>query len=497
MQTNKIKYAISSGHHLTSKVIEEVMLAGGNAYDGLIAGFCAMTITEPAMASMLAGGFVNVLESNGKNFILDFFCQTPINKRNSNNKYDEIIVDFGESQETFYAGPASIAVSGAVKMIHYFLRYYCKLPLKELVQPAMSLANDGVKLTDFQAEDLQLLRHIFGLNSSGRDIFFVEERCKGVGENIQMKEFGDFLDYFANQPAEWFYKDHVAKEISKYCTEAGGALTMMDFSEYELHFSTPHEFEYANKTCSVVPLPSLGGGLLHLFLNTLSKSNYSFFSKEHTEALLNGFDNCYPFLKDGQKLFSKLNGDSEQGNTPTIIPGGTSHFNILDKYGNAVSLSVSIGEGSGFFVPGTQIHANNMLGETALLPSGLDSWIPNTRLNSMMCPTFVFGENRELELMCGTGGATRIPFSIAQVLDGYYRGNLELLEAIHAPRMYKKAEVCYAEKGLDLSGVASDVNLKVWSDLELLFGGVHAISIKDSSAFGDSRREGDAIITYY
>ena len=95
-------------------------------------------------------------------------------------------------------------------------------------------------------------------------------------------------------------------------------------------------------------------------------------------------------------LYNKLETIKQQASGPLkqffthLKTGGTTHFNVIDRWGNAVSLSSSNGEGSGFFVEGTDIQLNNMLGEAALLPGGFHSWTPNTRLSSLMTPTMVF-----------------------------------------------------------------------------------------------------------
>ena len=97
------------------------------------------------------------------------------------------------------------------------------------------------------------------------------------------------------------------------------------------------------------------------------------------------------------------------------LRGSTSHLNVVDHAGNAVALTTTIGEGSGYYIPGTMIHMNNMLGEPYLLPSGLHSWIPDKRLSSMMAPAITVNEKGYPKLVMGTGGAGRIPFMLSQV----------------------------------------------------------------------------------
>ncbi len=490
----RIKYAVATGHHLTSKVAYDILEAGGNAFDATVAAFLLMSITEPAMSSAFAGGFVNIHSVERGNLLIDYFTQTPVSKQLAKPKYEEIIVDFGASKESFYAGPASMAVSGAMYMIHHLIDHFCTMPLKELAKPAQEYAVNGVALTNFQAVDLELLKSIFGLNESGRNIFFNMDGLKKQGDFIKMSAYSDFLESFAREKQDWVYRGEIAHSLVKHCEENGGYLTHADFESYQLKISKPFMFKLGDIDISVPGLPSLGGGLMYKYTKALWKDVNASNTKEYFARSVEAFDLCEPYLKDGTKLFEDIayNGHSMSSN---IMTNGTSHFNILDKKGNAVSLSVSIGEGSGYFIPNTDIHVNNMLGETALLPNGLDSWQLNQRLSSMMCPLLAYQDHR-LIMSAGTGGATRIPFSLAQVLYNRFKLNKSLLEAIKAPRMYKNSQVCYLESGINYTEELIDVDVKQWSEPELLFGGVHGIDMLEGEAQGDSRREGNALIKY-
>lgn len=487
--------AVASGHHITTKVMSEVLKAGGNAFDATVAGILVMTISEPAMASLMAGGFANVFSVKDGNFIIDYFCQTPINKTQKNPNYTEIEVDFGESQEYFYAGPASMAVSGAVKMIHYFLDNYCRMELKELARPAMEYCSEGLSLTEFQALDLNLLRDIFGLQKAGKEIFFKEDsQVKKTGDKIYMSDFTDFLESFIREKSDWFYKSEIAELVCNYTQSQGGWLQKEDFEKYTLNITKPLLFKLSDHTISAPSLPSLGGGLQALFCQTIKNRKSDHLSSDHVNNLIQGFEACSPFLKDGPALLSHLNESEEFIKTAPFLAGGTSHFNVTDKWGNGISLSISIGEGSGYFIPGTNIHMNNMLGETALLPNGLDSWHLSKRLMSMMSPTIVFGENNFPQYLLGTGGATRIPFTLGQTLYNLLILKMDLDTSIHSPRMYKKDKLVYIEKGFDMKDYETKLDIKQWDTLELLFGGVHVIDLKNNIAIGDIRREGNAWI---
>ncbi len=334
---NSIYHAVATGHHKTSEVANNILLAGGNAFDATVAAFLTLSITEPAMASSFAGGFVNIHSAESGNFLIDYFTQTPLNKTAQSPNYTEVVVDFGASQERFYAGPASMAVSGAMAMIHYLVENHCRMTLKELIKPAQSLAVQGVELTNFQALDLDLLQSIFGLEDRGKEIFFRHATLKKEGDIIQMEAYADFLESLAHENKAWVYRGEVAETVVRFCEENGGYLTRKDFEQYELLIKKPFTFNLGNHRISAPGLPSLGGGLLYRFTKQLWAKSVFPSEPLYFDRLLEAFDACEPYLKDGKKLFDSIFGNSS--NTATnIIAGGTSHFNILDPYGKWSSI---------------------------------------------------------------------------------------------------------------------------------------------------------------
>ena len=494
---SKIKYAIAAGHHLTAKTAEDILAAGGNAFDACVAAYLVSFVAEPLMASAGAGGFANIYTPDKGNFILDFFCQTPSNNSISQPNYKEILLDFGESQETFFVGPASMAVPGAMALVQYLVEHYCSIPLRELVIPAQTLAKNGVALTDFQAYDLQLLNTILTDSEEGRALFASDGQVKKKGDILLMPQYTDFLESYAREKPDWFYRGEPALSVTDYAREHGGYIRYEDFRNYQVIRREPFLFPYGDQYISVPPLPSLGGGLLALFLRKTAEKKYEVGSKEHFTILRNAYHNSFPYGKDVASLVAEMHlhyPNYTSIDSADISTSGTSHFNICDDKGNAIALSTSIGEGCTYFIPGTNMQMNNMLGETALLPDGLDSWKQDARLNSMMCPTIVFDQARAPSILIGTGGATRIPFSISQTLMNYYEHKMPLYEAIHFPRIYESENQIYLEKGYDYNTADIDKTIRVWEELDMVFGGTHSIDLVNKQAVGDRRREGVAKI---
>ena len=169
----------------------------------------------------------------------------------------------------------------------------------------------------------------------------------------------------------------------------------------------------------------------------------------------------------------------------------------MDAAGNAVTLTMTIGEGSGIYIPGTGIHMNNMLGEASLQPEGLHTWLPDSRLNSMMAPTIVQDVADEEVMLLGSGGASRIPFMLSQVIDNVYNHDMNLQQSIEAPRVHFEHDVFQVESSkyprIDLY---NGHTIRHWNEMSLFFGGVHAIRKHHDvlEAYGDRRRHGREIL---
>ncbi len=487
-----MKYAIAAGHNATADTAEAILLAGGNAVDAAIAAYLTAFVAEPCMASGGGGAFANIRSADGKMWLVDFFCQTPkVKKPVAALEFEPIEVDFGTAKEVFYTGKGSVGVPGSFAGLFAMHERFGTIPMKELVQLPIQYAKEGALIDDFQSEDLELLKAILAVEETGRRLFYKNEKVRTKGDYIRMPDFANFLETIALEGVDLFYKGEIAQVITK-SQEQGGYLTMADFEDYEVEFRRPLSFSYRGKKIFTNPLPSIGGSLLAHYLTELESFKFSerAFSNEHLKKLFTAFQNCESINRRPAALAKSL----EQILSPNKKHGSTTHFNIVDQFGNAVSLTATVGEGSGIFIPGTDIQLNNMLGEGALMPDGFHSWDTDVRLSSMMAPTLMTDMEGQLELVTGTGGAGRIPAAITQVIHYLLDYEIPLEKAVNAPRVYLGEQTFNVEPGFeaeDLSGL-DEVQLKNWNDQSLFFGGVHSIEVKADhfNASGDLRRDG-------
>lgn len=482
------KQAIAAGHEETLATAKIILQNGGNAFDAAIAAYLSMFITEPCMASAGAGGFAMCYTPSGEVEMLDFFTQTPLSKPDlAQRDFYPIKVNFGNEVETFHLGLASAATPGAIAGIYELHRKFGSMPMSELIQPAMKLAKEGVLLNTFQALDLTLLEAIFRVDPSMKSVFFNGDELKKEGDLLYFPQFADFLEFLKSEGADGFYKGEISKIVANDSLESGGYLRRSDFENYKSVWRKPLVINGKHQVC-LPNAPSLGGAIMALLLH-FKKEFKGDFAKAmaHTKThfskpsqLEEGMRTHFP------ELIYNLKNDSK-------ATKGTSHFNIVDKFGNAIALTTTIGEGSGYFIPGTNMQMNNMLGEDFLLPDGFHSWQPNVRLNSMMTPTIVLDKNHHFKYAGGSGGAARIPYMIAQVIDNLFEQKMSLKDATEKGRLHVNEGLLHFEKGANFEAIPNGIKLNQWDEQSLFFGGVHSVFKNEDGNLeskGDARRYG-------
>lgn len=481
--------AISAGHEITLSVAQEILLAKGNAFDAAIAAYFAMFITEPCMASAGGNGFALIKAVNKPVQFYDFFCQTPIKKQMNDSDFYPVSIDFGSESEEYHIGLGAAAVPGSIAGIFALHKNLGSIPIKELVQPAINLAKKGVIMNAFQSYDLGLLEPIYKQDKSVKDIFFKNGKIISEGDLLKMPRMADFLEYIAQEGKQGFYHGEIAQQVVADSIERGGFLRRADFENYQVNIGEAFTIPYKNKQIHLPNGPSKGGAALALMLSQMdSRPNGIALAIKKAQLMIK------------QESDIKKNVDAlYRDNNFSLQPGlssnrGTSHFNILDQYGNAIALTSSIGEGCGYFIPGTDMQLNNMLGEIFLLPNGAHSWTPNTRLHSMMTPTMLSNKDGQIEFIAGSGGASRIPYAIGQVIHHLYDRQKNLSEATLEPRFHFQDDLFQVEKRGQW--VQNDSKVNIWDEEGIYFGGVHSIYKNGDSieAIGDARRHGRSIV---
>ena len=488
-----MSFAIAAGHDATADTALEILKSGGNAFDAAIAAMMTAFAAEPGMASCGGGAFANVRKAGDQCLIYDFFSQTPKYKRPVGEiDFFPIEVDFGTTIEVFHVGKGATAVPGMIAGLLTIHEQLGTIPLNRLVEIPIQYAKEGVQINQFQYYDYKLLENIFRIDPKAQPIFFKDGVLKNVGETIKMPGLADFLDLMAKEGAAAFYKGEIAGKIIRDYKEGGGYLSQEDFDDYEVIIRQPLEFEYKGKTIFTNPFPSIGGKLIAHTMHFLEEESLSseVLGNEHLKKLYKALQKTDALGKSSHDLKSSLNEILNKNKKH----GSTTQFSIVDKWDNAISLTMTIGEGCGYFVENTDIQMNNMLGEAALLPNGFHSWDPDIRLSSMMAPTIVLGQNQRTEIVTGSAGASRIASAISQLLHYLIDYKVSVEQAVNFPRVHLEHGVFNIESGFKHNLASTDFKeeFKEWDSKSLFFGGVHTILSRKGSLYasGDDRRDG-------
>ena len=479
-----MKYAIATGHYSTTEAAELVIRSGGNVWDAAIAAHWAMCMSEPCMASLGGAGIAMISTEKGAVEQLDFFCQTPQRFNQDADELIDVLVDFGSTEEHYFAGHASIAVPGTVAGLFALHERYGSIPMTELVQPAMAICRDGVVLNNFQQYDLSLLKKIQELDSYLRDQFLDNHsEVLASGQITKNPSLVDTLDFLSRDGMRAFYEGEIA-QLFFSIHEGRGHCVSSDFSNYKARWSVPGRLEIGERIMHVPSRPSLGGYVLAEYIKEF---------KENKGTVEDRWAKAFVSIRDIRAdLWTYVDG-IDDGSAYNPFTRGTSHFSIMDEKGNAISLTSTIGEGSGVVIPDTGIHLNNMLGEEGLLPNGLNTWRLDQRLDSMTTPVIVTDKQNRPCIAIGSAGAKRIPFVIAQCVQHILNG-MDIQEAINHPRLYDDGNSIQVEPGISLEAIAVEQNY--WEEQNLFFGGIQGVQKKvdDLRAGADPRREGSAVI---
>jgi len=501
--------AVAAGHPATAEAAAWALEEGGNAFDAAMAGLCAACVAEPVLTSLGGGGFLLAHQGGRKNTLYDFFVQTPVQKRSvSELDFYPILADFGTAQQEFHIGMGSIATPGTIKGLFRIHGELGSLPMREIVKPAVDFARNGIVLNPLQAYIFSIVAPIYLSTDSARKIYSsdqVDDSLAIEGENLRQPELADALELLAIEGERLFYQGEMGAELVAACESGGGYLTKADLGNYRVVKRQPLAYDYLNARILTNPTPSSGGSLIrfaHALLESKDQGKFGF--AQHLMLLSE--------VMKQTNLARMENGQFETGTVGELLhpetiarfrsalsghpvnSRGTTHISVVDGQGNAASLTLSNGEGSGYVLPGTGIMLNNMLGEEDLNPEGFHRWNTGVRVSSMMAPTLAIDHERVIAT--GSGGSNRLRTAILQVLNNLYYFGMDVREAVDSPRLHVEKDLLSIEPGFPESVVdelcAGYHDYHRWTEKNLFFGGTHTV-ISDGRGFsgaGDPRRGG-------
>lgn len=484
-QANFEKAAVSSAHPLASLVGKEILARGGNAVDAAIAVQYALAVVYPNAGNIGGGGFMVVHTKEGESTTIDFREQAP------GKAYRDMYLD--EKGEPIDAmsrdGHLAAGVPGTVAGMQLAHEMFGSMPMKELIQPAIELAEGGFGITQREARGLNRNKEDF-LKYSTKPSAFVKEAKWIENDTLFQPELASTLRRIQQEGTRGFYEGETADLIVEEMKRGGGIITHEDLLNYKATVREPVVFEYKGYKIISMGLPSSGGVLLQQMFRALEDypiADYGFQSKEAVQLMIEVERRAYAdralYLGDAdfvdvpvaelvEKAYVKSrmsdyipgratkSSDIEAGEVRNIQEKEeTTHFSIADGMGNVVSLTTTINGayGNRVVVGGAGFILNNEMDDFSAKPGSPNKFgllgaeanaiEPGKRMLSAMSPTVVLKEGKPL-LVVGTPGGSTIITSVFQTLVNILDFELTPEEAVNSPKFHHqwKPDVIYIEK---------------------------------------------------
>ena len=531
---------VSSQEALASQIGIDILQQGGNAVDAAVAVGYALAVTLPRAGNVGGGGFMMVyLKDQDKTIAIDYREMAP-NKAHKDmflNENGDAVTKLSRSHGL------AIGVPGTVMGLNQALEKYGSLSLKKVIQPAIKLARDGIKVTPDLAVSLDGLKRRLLKWPSTAEIFFKADGSNyEIGEVLKQPELAHTLSLIAEKGTNGFYKGETAEKIAKAVQQAGGMMTVKDLANYKAIEREPVSGTYRGYKVVSMPPPSSGGvhiiemlnvlenfplrelghntaQTIHLMAETM-KYAYADRSKhlgdpDFTRVPLKQLtDKAYAKQIADKIIFNKATPSSEikPAKFAPYESDQTTHYSVVDKWGNLVSntYTLNFSYGSGLVAKGTGILLNNEMDDFSAKPGvpngyGLiggeaNSVQPQKRPLSSMSPTIVFDSKDNPVLVTGTPGGSRIITTTLQVILNVIDHQLNITEASNAPRIHHQwmPDEIRVEKSLNKDTIRILESMGHKIHVKSAMGSTQSIELTEQGLFGasDLRRAGSAVVGY-
>jgi len=463
--------AVVSAHRLASVAGVMMLEQGGNAVDAVIATQLALAVVYPSAGNIGGGGFFVARLKNGKNITIDYREMAP------GNASRDMYLDVNGNAQTKLSidGHLASGVPGTIAGLFACLKY-AKLPFKTLIGPAIQLAENGFAISASQANAFNDLKDEFIKLNTSIPVFVKNDAWK-EGNILVQKDLAATLKRIRDKGLKGFYEGETARLIVEEMKKGNGIITEKDLKNYTVKTRTPIVFNYKGYEILTMPPTSSGGIILEQMLKMVEKRNIAsmkFLSTESvqlmTEVERRAFADRSKFLgdpdfvnipykalvsdkylDDRMRSYSpdkaSLSVDIEPGTVPPEESQETTHISVIDKDGNAVSVTTTLNNsyGSRTVVTGAGFIMNDEMDDFSVKPGvpnmygaiggEANSIVPGKRMLSSMTPTIVL-KNKQPYLVVGTPGGTTIPTSVFQTIVDILDFGLSADDAVNKPKFH-------------------------------------------------------------
>ena len=532
--TKSLNGMVVSQNALSSDIGIKILDMGGNAVDAAVAVGFSLATTLPRAGNLGGGGFMLIyLKERDEIFYIDYRSKSPRNSSIEKLLGTKQIPDRNSKlwERVDYTYLAS-AVPGTVYGLLEAHKNFGRLELQEIMKPVIEQAENGVTVTsdlNYVIEVTPQLR----ADKESYSIFFDNDEPLKEFSVIKRPDLANTFKEISKNGVKGFYEGVIADKIVSAMEKNNGLITHEDLKNYKSFFRMPIAINYKGHKVYTAAPPSGGGITLLTALGILNNIDIKKYKNDSTktyhflaEALRRGHNNRSHYVGDPEyfdvpitellsierikELISSI--DSNKSSTvEDVIPykprkesKDTTHYSIIDKDGNAVSNTYTLGLsfGSGVTIPDTGILMNSQMnnfayrygnkGDISRGASPGNRFEPGKKPMSTMAPTIVFDKNNDLFLITGSPGGSDIPAAILRVITGVIDFELDIGEATMLPRIHKD----WPYEGLEHErAVSRDIVRRLKSmghktEYEMTIGSTQSIHVVDGVNYGfaDLRR---------
>ncbi len=464
------KAMVVSAREEASKIGAAILKKGGNAFDAMVATELALAVAYPYAGNIGGGGFMVYRKANGETGALDYREKAPLSatKNMFLDKDGKIIK--GKSTES----PLAIGIPGTIAGVFAVHKKLGTLPMSEIMKPLIELAEKGVIVTKKQEKCLNDYRESI-IKANGNTTKFATVFKEN--DTIKYPALAETLKRIAKNGKNEFYKGQTAGKLIRYFKKIGAIITKEDLAQYEAKWRNTLEFGYKDlKIISMTP-PSSGGICLAQIMTMIAPFDLAAMghnSPEAIQVIVEAERRAYAdrsyflgdpdfvkiplkelmdvdYLNDRMSSFNlnkaTLSSDIKEGKVTYNESTETTHYSIVDSFGNAVAATTTVNDafGSKYYCDELGFFLNNEMDDFSgkpgepnlfgLIGNEANSIAPQKRMLSSMTPTIV-EKNGKLFMVVGSPGGSTIITSVLQTILNVYEYNLSMQEAVNAPRFH-------------------------------------------------------------
>ncbi|BDA61031.1 gamma-glutamyltransferase [Shewanella sp. DNRA4] len=530
---------VASQETLASRTGVEILKQGGNAVDAAVAVAFSLAVTLPRAGNIGGGGFMLVhLAKENKTIAIDYREMAP-----SKAKKDIFLDENGDAVTKLSREHGlAVGVPGTVMGMSLALEKYGTMTMAQVTAPAIKMAQEGISVSPDLAVSLAGLKRRMSQWPSTAAIFYKADGSDfQVDDILKQPELAHSLQLIAEKGTKGFYEGETAEKLVKAVQEAGGIMTLEDLKHYKAVEREPVRGQYRGYEVVSMPPPSSGGVHIIEMLNVLQQFPIDKFGHNTAqtihvmaETMKHAYADRSEYLGDpdfykvpvkqltdkdyAQKIASQIalnkttpSEEIKPGNLAPYESDQTTHFSVVDKWGNAVSntYTLNFSYGSGLVAKGTGILLNNEMDDFSAKPGTPNGYglvggdanavEGNKRPLSSMSPTIVMKDGKPF-LVTGSPGGSRIITTTLQIIMNVIDHGLNIAEASNAARVHHQwlPDELRVETSLNRDTIslleAKGHKVKVQSAM----GSTQSIMVTDQGIFGatDPRHSSSEAVGY-